>query len=136
MKICASCGTSKELSEFSKSKARKDNLDVYCRGCKAKLNAIYNPRRTPTYISWMKMMDRCNNPSYHGFHRYGGRGITVDPSWYDYKQFHADMGDRPEGKTLDRIDNDKGYGPNNCKWSTPKEQAQNRRPRQSGTKAA
>lgn len=59
-------------------------------------------------------------------HRYMDRGIAIDPRWDDYAVFLADMGERPVGKTLDREDNDLGYSKENCKWSTPKEQANNR----------
>ena len=75
------------------------------------------------------MNARCSNPNNARYSCYGGRGITVCVEWlHNFKQFIADMGDRPEGHTLDRKNNDKGYSPSNCKWSTSKEQASNRRP--------
>ena len=63
----------------------------------------------------------------HNYPRYGGRGITVCPDWQQFSGFLRDMGERPVGKTLDRVDNDQGYSRDNCRWSTPLEQAHNKR---------
>jgi len=83
---------------------------------------------TSTYLSWKSMIGRCTNPNNPDYPAYGGRGIKVCERWLDFVNFHADMGWRPDGKTLDRYpDNDGNYEPGNCKWSTPKEQANNRR---------
>lgn len=82
-----------------------------------------------THISWRSMIDRCRRTTRHNFARYGGRGITICERWNDYGNFLADMGERPEGKTLDRIDNDRGYDPSNCRWATPSEQTKNRETR-------
>lgn len=82
----------------------------------------------PLYTVWRGMLHRCYNPKAKQFKDYGGRGIKVCPEWRDnFRQFAADMTPRPIGYTLDRIDNDKGYSPKNCKWSTRKEQQRNQR---------
>jgi hypothetical protein len=79
------------------------------------------------YKVWFAMKDRCRNPRNYQWKNYGGRGISYDPRWEKFENFIADMGERPRGLTLERIDNNKGYCKANCKWATPKEQSANRR---------
>lgn len=83
---------------------------------------------TRTYSSWQNMKQRCLNsgPKNPVYNRYGGKGVTVCERWLTFDNFLSDMGERPVGKTLDRIDNARGYEPGNCRWSTPAEQALNR----------
>jgi len=73
------------------------------------------------------MKDRCRNPNVSNYKYYGGKGISYDPSWDSYDQFLIDMGKRPKGKTIDRIDGNKDYSKENCKWSTINEQQRNRK---------
>jgi hypothetical protein len=82
--------------------------------------------RSPTYYSWSAMRDRCLLTTHAHYDSYGGRGISICDRWRKFENFLADMGERPEGKTLDRINNDGNYEPSNCRWATAKEQRANR----------
>lgn len=119
------CGNESDIILSNLKKARS------C-GC-ATAEIVGNRARThghygsATYHSWQSMKRRCDAPNSMDYKYWGGRGIGYDPRWASFENFLADMGVRADGTSLDRIDNDKNYSRENCKWSTPKEQANNRR---------
>lgn len=130
------CGAEKEclISDLSGGRVtscgcakRARVLDM---GAKNKTHG-HTPRgvRSPTYISWQSMIARCTNPKTNGFQRYGGRGISVCREWSGedgFTRFLADMGERPAGTSLDRVDHAGHYCPENCRWATVQQQRSNR----------
>lgn len=83
-------------------------------------------KESPTYISWMCMLRRCEDPSINDYQRYGGMGIKVCARWHDFRNFLEDMGERPVNHVIDRKYRSQNYEPANCRWVTPKESANNR----------
>jgi hypothetical protein len=127
--ICkCDCGNMHDVVLYSLARGASTSC-----GCYAKESIVarstthgHTAFRSRTYRSWISMRIRCFNKSSTGYQRYGGRGISVCQAWDSFAQFLADMGDRPENTTLDRINSDGDYSPENCRWSTYKQQARNK----------
>lgn len=90
-------------------------------------NKTHGMSRSRTYAIWNTMVQRCTNPGSTSYESYGGRGITVCEDWKRFDSFYADMGEAPDGLSIDRVDNSKGYSPENCRWATGIEQGGNKR---------
>lgn len=126
------CGTTKAIRGI----ALRAGRTISC-GCYGRENRTKHGRKSkrldnktdPTYTSYINMKTRILNPNANNYKNYGGRGIRICEQWLNggFEQFLLDMGERPEGKTLDRIDHNGDYCPENCKWSTAQEQSENKR---------
>lgn len=123
------CGKTKEL--YLANVARGLTKSCGCYRKESPLNRRHGhaaSRKSKTYRVWSAMLERCYVPSNKSYPDYGGRGITVCPEWrHSFDTFLRDMGEAPEGLFIDRIDNDKGYSPDNCRWVTRQENNSNRR---------
>jgi len=112
-----------------RAKTLRNGASTGCRQCQ--INRTFRTHgmcRSPTNKVWAGMIARCHNPNDTGYKWYGAKGIEVCQRWRDdFINFFEDMGERPPNKTIDRIDNFKGYSKKNCKWSTTKEQNSNKR---------
>jgi len=119
------CGNTKSI----RGDALKSGVTKSCGCLNVTSHQTHKMTKTTEYIAWHSMKSRCYNESYKGFDHYGKRGITVCSRWLNsFENFYADMGEKPTPKhSLDRINNDGGYSPENCKWSTYSEQNRNRR---------
>jgi hypothetical protein len=118
------CGTERNVVVGSLMKGRSKSCGCQQYIVTSEKNTKHGMAGTPTYKSWHAMLQRCEGKGDHK--SYLKRNITVCEEWFDFNVFLADMGIRPKNKTLDRIDNTKGYSKDNCRWATNYQQMNNR----------
>ena len=121
------CGVVKNV----RGQALRDGVTLSC-GCLNRENAValkttHGFSKHSAFRSWKSMVARCTDPTDKDYPGYGGRGVSVCSEWLDIANFVMDMGEKPTGMTLERINNDEGYRPDNCRWATPIEQGSNKR---------
>lgn len=135
-KTCSACRKTRPLADFSKHAGRKDGLESKCKKCTSAYGRKWYRRvqaaTDGVYSTWVAMKARCHNPKHDSFPNYGGRGITVCDEWRESFEafaswakrngYHADL-------QIDRISNDKGYSPDNCRFVSVRANHQNKRPR-------
>ena len=116
------CGTIKHVRGVDLRRG-VSNRCLLCRE-----NKTHGSSNTSTYKTWKGIKQRCYNKNSQGYKNYGARGINMCNSWFNsFENFFQDMGQKPKGLQIDRINNDGNYEPNNCRWVTPKENAANKR---------
>jgi hypothetical protein len=119
---CEECGLAFQVKRYRRDSAR------YCsRRCSNVAGRTHGKHKTRTYQAWANAKYRCRNPAAPAWDSYGARGITFAAEWDEFETFLEDLGECPHGLSLDRIDNNKGYGPGNCRWTSCGEQNRNRR---------
>lgn len=130
------CGTKKIVAAYKLKSGRTSSCGCLIsvtaksnKGCPPRHGHSSGGKTTKTYQSWFAMIQRCENPKNKRFADWGGRGISVCDSWHKFDNFLSDMGERPEGMTIDRINVDGNYEKANCRWADRFQQAANKRPR-------
>lgn len=121
------CGTEKVFDGSSLMSGNTVSCGCFARERLGKLSATHGMTETRVYRIWQAMLTRCRNKNTVNYENYGGRGISVCERWLSFENFLSDMGEPETGQSIDRIDNDGNYEPNNCRWATREMQSKNKR---------
>jgi hypothetical protein len=124
-KCLCSCGTEIEVRAESLRNGYSQSRGCLAKEMSSAKHSTHGQSASPTYNTWRAMIERCNRKGNSRYKHYGERGITVCKEWLKYENFLRDMGIRPEGLSIERINNNLGYNKENCKWATTQEQSKN-----------
>lgn len=126
--VKCSCGTARSVDKWNVQSGRSRSCGCLTKAATVARNLKHGESGNPLYRVWLSMRERCLNPACKSYRNYGARGISIHPSWDSFEVFAADIGQPPgEGYSLDRVDNSRGYEPNNVRWATRGEQSRNTR---------